>query len=105
MAQSGEMGRLDLSRRLFDPRTGPFGELSAKLNEYKEAVRRISASDSNVSALEGIRVKLTQGKGIVPLGKVCTINVLDCQKAEVSVLDPLVRHSAVCMSAHVFFSS
>lgn len=56
----------------------------------KETVRS-GTGGGQLSLLEGLKVKLPSEKGnAVPLPKLCTLNVIDAQKAELLVVDEAV---------------
>lgn len=73
--------------------TGDFKSLSNRLiTEFKTNTQSMAANENSISILEALKVKMNAAKGPVPLPKLCTINLLDAQNVEISVLDQSVSY-------------
>lgn len=74
--------------------TGDFKSLSTRLiTEFKTNTQSMATNENSVSILETLKVKMNTAKGPVPLPKLCTINILDAQNVELSVLDQSVSYN------------
>ena len=60
------------------------------LTAFQSDAKEILSSGSNLGLLEGFKVKLSSEKGLVPLSKLCTMNLIDVQKVEINVIDQTV---------------
>ena len=84
--------------REFSSKNGDFKVLSAKLlAKFQAEAKEALSSGSNLSLLEGLKVKLSTDKGTVPLTKLCTLNLIDAQRVELSALDQSVNIAKKCL--------
>jgi hypothetical protein len=70
-----------------------FKAISGKLiSEFQNVAKEILSSGSNLGLLESFKVKLSSEKGLVPLPKLCTLNLIDAQRVEILVIDQAVSN-------------